>query len=140
MPILTGIITPDGAAVDLLIHPPRLAPVEPRMKSPIAVRAILDTGAGATGVSRSLLKSLLLPVQDSVEIRGPVGSAQLADRYWIKLSFVSGGSIIEFGEALVLTADCFDDHEDHQALIGRDLLDHCIFQYLGPDKKFTFAF
>lgn len=108
--------------------------------APVAVRAIVDTGAGATGVARHLLRTFSLPSQGSKIIRSPVGPPQIADLYWVSLALASGGTVIAFGEALVLAADCFDEGEEYQALIGRDVLDHCIFQYLGPDKTFTFAF
>lgn len=140
MPILTGTITPDGAAVDLLIRPPNSAPIASQLKSPIAIRGILDTGAGATGVSRNILKSLALPAHDSIQIRNPVGPPQTTNRYWVKLAFVSGGTVVDFGEALVLATDCFDEGEEHQALIGRDVLERCVLNYMGPSKRFTFAF
>lgn len=140
MPILTGTLTREGAAVDILIRPPKHAPAAIRSIAPVATRAILDTGAGPTGVARRLLQSFSLPAHISTTIRSPVGPPQVANLHWVSLAFVSGGTVVDFGEAFVLAVDCFDEGEEHQALIGRDVLDGCIFQYLGPDKKFTFAY
>ena len=39
-----------------------------------------------------------------------------------------------------MSADCWHEDEGMEALIGRDILDHCFFQYLGPDRRFTLAF
>jgi hypothetical protein len=140
VPIISGSLTRDGAAIDLLIGLPDSAMVAMGARPPIPLRGLIDTGAGATAVSRHLLHRLGLPPRDSIEIRCPFGPPQTTNRFWIKIAFVSGGTVVEFGEILVLAADCFDEGEEHQVLIGRDVLNYCNFQYLGPDKKFTFAY
>lgn len=143
MPIVTGPITKDGATINLIVQPVDAGRLRERAKQnplPRAIRGILDTGAAATGVSHRVLKELGLFPIDSKPIRNPVGPVQIAYCYKVRSAFVAGGTRCEFAEAIVIATDCFDDHEEHQALIGRDVLDHCSFQYWGTAKTFQFAY
>jgi hypothetical protein len=45
-----------------------------------------------------------------------------------------------FRDFNVLATDCWHPDEGIEALIGRDILDLCFFQYMGPDRRFTVAF
>lgn len=144
MPLITGVITRDGATIDLIVERP--APVRAGVKSlrppatPLIIRATLDTGSALTGVANRLLHSLGLDVVDSIMVGTPIGPPLMADRYSVKLSFVSGGTKVEFGELPVISTDCFKPDGEVQALIGRDILNHCAFEYWGTSKSFQFAF
>ena len=145
MPIITGTIDRDGAVIDVIIGETQDHrntrktgghPVSPSITS----RAAIDTGAGASGFSRQLLGRLGLKAIDTITIRTPVGPPQTTDRYQVSVSFVAGGTKHEFADALVIAADCFEPSEEIQGLIGRDILDHCMFEYWGPSRQFQFAF
>ena len=143
MPIITGSIDSEGAIIDLLIEAPiahRRNDQNRSSSSSIAIRGVLDTGAALTGISRRLLKLLGLDAVGTIPVRTPVGLTQITDRYMLNLAFVSGGTKHDFAEALVIATDCFDEHDELQALIGRDVLNHCSFQYWGQPKRFQFAF
>ena len=140
MPLITGTITRDGAAIDALVGPAIPPQVHQPKRTSLPIRAVLDTGAAVTGVSRRLLKSLGLAAIDSIQIRVPVGPTQIADRFRIRLAFVSGGTRLDFADILVIAADCFAEHEELQALIGRDVLNHCTFQYWGTVNEFQFSY
>lgn len=53
--------------------------------------------------------------------------------------FLSGMSRYPFHSVHVI-AGHFDRGAEVEGIIGRNLLDHCIFQYFGPDRRFTLAF
>lgn len=141
MPILTGLITEEGATLDLAIEPIGSKRRHPKPAAPVYIRGLVDTGASVTGVARWILvKQLGLVPVDSKSFRTPVGPAQVAECFKVRLSFICAGTRHVFADAIVIATDCFEEREEHQALIGRDVLNHCIFQYAGPDKTFTFAF
>jgi len=143
MPIITGSITREGATIDLLIEPVEANRKRARpqfLTGPIPIRGVLDTGAALTGISRRLLLAMGLEVIDTKPVRTPVGPTQIAACYKLRSAFVSGGTRYAFAEAVVIAADCFEEQEEHQALIGRDVLDHCTFQYWGTARKFQFAY
>jgi len=62
------------------------------------------------------------------------------DLYHVSLSLVADGSAHAFPESRGMAADCWLEGEGIEALIGRDILDRCFFQYIGLERKFTLAF
>ena len=64
----------------------------------------------------------------------------LADWHQVSLSLVAEGRECPFPDTHVMSADCWLEGEGMEALIGRDILDRCFFQYLGLDRKYTLAF
>jgi hypothetical protein len=48
--------------------------------------------------------------------------------------------VLEVPTLQVIASDDFQPDEEVQGIIGRDVLDHCVFQYLGPEQKFTLSF
>jgi hypothetical protein len=58
----------------------------------------------------------------------------------VALAIVANGTAHPFPDSLVMVADCWYEGDAYEALIGRDILDHCNFQYLGPERQFQLAF
>jgi hypothetical protein len=58
----------------------------------------------------------------------------------VELLLVANGATHPFPSVRVVAADCW--HPEHQvlALIGRDILDHCFFEYHGPNQQFRLSF
>ena len=145
MPIITGPISRDGAVIDVFVGVPNarrhaLVHGSILIPTPITVRAVIDTGAAITGFSPSLFGRLGLTAVDSITVRPPVGPPQPTDRYKVSLYFVADGTQHLFAEAPVIAADGFEPSEEIQGIIGRDVLDHCSFQYWGTAREFQFAF
>lgn len=148
MPIITGPITPQGAVIDVLVGVPGTvrrslqaagSPIPPA----VPVRAVIDTGAGITGFSTRVFQSLGLVASGTIPIYTPSTPVALpfsAARYELSLAFVAGGVEHAFGEAFVIASDGFNPVEQIDGLIGRDVLDHCSFEYWGPSRAFQFAF
>ena len=149
MALLTGEITRDGAVVGLLIevsHRFRQTlvregkPVPP----PQTVRAVIDTGSNATGFVASVLRPLGIKPVGRVPILTPSttpNAPHFVDRYEVSLTLVSGeGSTLVIPSVFVVAPEEFDHTEDIQGLIGRDLLNRCVFEYWGPEKSFRLAF
>ena len=68
------------------------------------------------------------------------GAPHRAKLYDVALSVVAGGRASLIADFRVMEADCWLSGEGVEALIGRDILERCFFQYRGPDPAFTLAF
>ena len=66
-------------------------------------------------------------------------SPHVCDRYLIALAVVAEGRACPFPDTFVMSADCWLESEGIETLIGRDILDECFFQYMGPERRFTLA-
>ena len=64
----------------------------------------------------------------------------MADEFDVSLILVSGSSQMVLPSVRVVTGEDFDEAELVQGLIGRDVLDHCLFTYYGPQKHFVLVF
>lgn len=148
MPIITGPIARQGAVIDVLVGVPdelrrSLQSAGSPVPAAIPVRAVIDTGAGVTGFSPRVFRSLGLAAVGNIAISTPstpVASPYSAPGHEVSLGFVASGAVHDFGEAFVIEADCFHPAEGIDGLIGRDVLDHCSFEYWGPSRAFQFAF
>jgi len=148
MPLISGAITHQGVVIDLVVGVPasvRHAAIQSQLHVPpdLYLRGVVDTGAAVTGLSPRVISQLGLRASDQIAISTPsttLGSPHRADRFEVSLSLVAGGTKHLFAETLVIAADCFPPEEHIDALIGRDVLDHCSFQYWGQARQFQFAF
>ena len=59
--------------------------------------------------------------------------------YDVSISFVTGSTIRRFDRVRVIAGD-FRPEEEVQGIIGRELLDRCILNYFGPDRRFVLSF
>lgn len=148
MPIVTGALEKSGAVIDLLIGVGRIRQSEllglgQPIPQPIAVRALIDTGATISGFTASLFADLNLTEVGKTTIYTPSTPANAPFRssiYRVSLSIVAEGRIHPFPESNVIASEGWGDDENLQGLIGCDLLAHCNFIYLGPTRRFTLAF
>lgn len=148
MPILSGRITEIGAVVDVVVDISRkhkLSITKNGTATPdaVAVRAIIDTGAHLSGFSPRLFKKLDLEPVGSTSVFTPSTNHDQpfdADLFDVSLSLTGDGRLFTFPDSRVMSADCWSPEEEVQALLGRDILNRCIFQYIGREQQFTLAY
>lgn len=147
MPIITGSITPVGALVDVMLGVDSgtrrwLEGRGLKVPAPIAVRAMIDTGATISGFASELLKNLhLLPI-DTIPIltpSTPYTAPHECDVFHAALALVANGVAHEFPECRVVAAEGWHPADGIHGLIGRDILARCNMLYLGTERKFTLA-
>jgi hypothetical protein len=110
---------------------------------PVPVRALIDTGADVSGFTPRVFTELdLTPVAkiDLLTPSTPHDAPHKADLYDVTLHLVAEGRMCAFPDSRVMAADCWLPGEGIEALIGRDILDLCFFQYFGQDRAFSLAF
>ncbi|MDB5310799.1 MAG: hypothetical protein JWO38_5001 [Gemmataceae bacterium] len=61
------------------------------------------------------------------------------DLFQVSLDLVAGGSRRPFGDLRAIVAECWMESEGIEGLIGRDVLAHCNFLYMGRERAFTLA-
>jgi hypothetical protein len=148
MPYLTDRIGPRGPVIDVVVgvsQTRRRLLQKHGLPVPAVgyVRALIDTGADISGFAPRVFGGLELPPVGKFKILTP---STLPDRphecdlYDVALSLVAGGRSHLMPESRVMAADCWLPGEGIEGLIGRDILDQCFFQYMGPDRIFTLAF
>ena len=134
-----------GPVIDLLVgvSPTRKAMLLKHgfaLPAVVHLRGLLDTGAGITGVLSSVFAQLELdgPV-DYIDLvtpsthAGPVSSPL----YEVSLEIAHLNQRIAFPCVSVIP---FPTGDVVQAIIGRDVLNHCNFCYYGPARAFELAF
>lgn len=149
MSLVTGRITSDGALVDVFIgvsrnRQKRLEGVRVSVPTKIPVLALIDTGSFATAFMPNVYRALGIEPFNVIKVRSAttkLGEPCLTDQYDVSVTLLSGDRqhVLPSVHAIV-SEDFDDDPHGPQALIGRDVLDHCAFSYYGPHKEFTLAF
>jgi hypothetical protein len=148
MPTLTGEISDHGAVISVLVGVPvvrreLLQRLQMSIPPAVSVRAQIDTGSHVTGFSREVFTALELSPFGRTPLRTPStrpGEPFYADQYEVTLSFVSGMDPYPFPTVRVIASDDFRQGEEVEAIIGRDILNGCNFQYLGTAKRFELYF
>jgi hypothetical protein len=149
MPLVTGSITTYGAVVDAFV-----SVCAPRQKllrrqgfpvpHPIPIRALLDTGASVSGCTAEVFARLDLKPITQIDLFTPstkVDAPHQCDLFQVGWSLVAEGGIHLLTPAIqVIVAEGFQPVERIDAIIGRDILARCGFQYWGPDGRFHFSF
>jgi hypothetical protein len=113
--------------------------------NPVPVRALVDTGASSTCVEPAILLSLqLTPIgQVPCFTLSTGGTPQATDQYDVSLFIPATAGQVPFNRPtlIVLSAQPNSLHQQGiQALIGRDVLEHCLLQYNGTAGFFTLAY
>ncbi|MCI0461642.1 MAG: retropepsin-like domain-containing protein [Gemmataceae bacterium] len=146
MPVINGPVTAYGAVAELLVgvHEAR-RDVLVRNNLPVPARqrvsAQIDTGTTFTAVAAHVLQHLQVKVIDRVEVitSSPSGEPKTFDRYAVSLGIEADGLEIHLPEVLVI--ECvFPTGDPIQALIGQDVLRHCLFVLNGPSNSFALGF
>jgi hypothetical protein len=103
---------------------------------PVKAVAMIDTGASGTGVTPGLVQQLgLAPVGTSKMSTPSTVAAVEAAVYNLGLAFPNGVSI---PSVMALEAPLGGQHI--QCLIGRDVLQHCVLNYVGYINQYTLSF
>jgi hypothetical protein len=106
------------------------------------VRALIDTGAGVSGVDLSILLQLDLRAISQRKIytaSTPADQPHTCDEYDVSLFLPFQEGELYLSSVLVI-ATPFVAQERAAALIGRDVLSHCHFTYNGTTRTFSLAF
>ncbi len=106
--------------------------------------ALLDTGASCSAIDQSVLDALELTPTGEVEILTPSTgkTPQKTSAYDVVIGIFAGreGDLHYVSDALQITASDLYEGQRIHALIGRDVLSKCIFQYNGADGQFMLAY
>ena len=107
----------------------------------LPVRALIDTGAGLTMIERSFVERLSLSPTGYVDVHtASTGQHPIhSPVYTIQLSIAGMANGVIAADLPVVSADDLGGLEV-QILLGRNLLDRCLFFLNGPERRFTLAF
>jgi hypothetical protein len=109
----------------------------------VPIRALVDTGASCTCVDPSVLAGLSLTPTGKVSLTTPSTGATPhdADQYDVGLILPAavGAPPLILRTVPVVSSSLLVAQGFH-ALIGRDILDRCLFVYNGDARLFTLAF
>jgi predicted aspartyl protease len=111
------------------------------VEPPIAVLALIDTGAGTSLIEESILKELgLEPVGDITLHTASTGVAPVvSDMYAVELS-LAGETMGLLATDLQVVAAKDLGGLSVEVLLGRDILKRCLLVYNGHAGLFTLAF
>ena len=148
MSIVTGAIGPAGVVIDVQVSvsDPRRAMLQKHglpEPQPVFVRAVIDTGSSVTGFAPRVFDALCIGAIDRIKILTPStrpGQPHESDVYAVNVALISGDSFQRLRNLRVIAADCWNLNEGVEALIGRDVLRRCVFEYFGPDELFRLSF
>ena len=139
MPVIRVPIGPDGPVVDLGLWIGRVAgqaliALGRPGPAPQAVRALIDTGADRTAIHPIALRSIQSPPAGTARVRRPGGTSAFrsVDLHDVRLAIAGAptpsvpATWVEIEAVAVAPAN-----PSILALIGRDMLAHCQFFYVG---------
>ena len=109
----------------------------------VHVRAVVDTGAALSGITPKAFQALGIESVGQIKLitpSTPIEQPHQCDRYFVGISIVAEGQSHFLADLSVMETASWLPEEGFEALIGRDILDRCFFQYIGQDRKFTLAF
>jgi hypothetical protein len=145
MPHLTVRITPDGAILDVKIGVsiPRAEALQKsgQIVPPLRpIRGLIDTGASCSAVDPSVLNALGLTPTGTTSISTPSTGAQphICNQYDVRMVVPHPDTPLDMEAMPVI--DSTLAQWGIQALIGRDVLQKCMFVYNGDEETFTLAF
>ena len=149
MPTQSGILSPDGALVDIHLNliAPDLLTLRRRgqpIPQPIPLKALVDPGAEISCVSNQALTPLTqlgLKPRRFVPLNMPaLGGLTWGAEYAVSIVILNPGNPragLHLRDHLVMEQDL--QLLGYDALLGRDVLRHCLFVYNGPAQQFTLA-
>jgi hypothetical protein len=147
MPVISRPITQEGAVISVLVGVndtrrrlllARGSPIPP----PTPVLAVIDTGSFATGFRPEILRALGIEPFRRIPILTPStrpDAPHICDLYDVSLTLIAGTTQRRLRSLVAIASQDFGEH-GIQALIGRDVLNHCVFSYFGPHGTFELSF
>jgi predicted aspartyl protease len=147
MPFVTLTTEPGGPIIDVTIgvsHPRemQLRAAQQAVPLPIKVRALIDTGASCSLITQTIVNKLRIPVRGTTPMHTPSTDGTAQDACVYDVSFVIDltdqqarryASLFVIGRNVMIQPGV-------EALIGRDILQHGIFNYNGTAKIFLLGF
>jgi hypothetical protein len=150
MPHFTLPLSPQGPIVDVgvMVSAARLQVLQDAndaIPQPSIVRALIDTGAGISGVDPSVLQALSLTPTGEAEIHTPStgGVPVKTPTYDVRIAILAGRSGDQhfLSETIQVTAtNLVAQGFCYHVLLGRDILKNCILHYNGADAVFTLSY
>jgi hypothetical protein len=135
-PVLNAIVSVSNERSAALTAAGQSAP------KPVPIRALVDTGASSTCVDPSVLAALSLTPTGIVLLSTPStgGTPHQAEQFDVALIIPApAGPALVFRTMPVVASELLASQGFH-ALMGRDILDQCLFSYNGSIKLFTLAY
>jgi hypothetical protein len=147
MPVISGPITQDGAVISVLVgvsqaRRKQLLADGSSIPAPTPVLAVIDTGSFVTGFRPEILHALGIAPFRQIPILTPSTRPEtphVCDLYDVGLILVAGTTQKHLRSISAIASQDFGEH-GIQALIGRDVLNHCVFSYFGPHATFELSF
>ena len=145
MPFLNSSIQEDGLiiTVGIALSTPRAEALKRSGRAPVApiwVTALLDIGASCSVIDTSVVRSLALIQAGTVQGHTPTTDASLQtyNPYDVCLAFARPQ--IKIMSMNLPVAEASLAEQGFPALIGRDVLQHCLLVDNGPLKAFSLSF
>jgi hypothetical protein len=148
MPHFTLQISPQGPIVDAAVmvstaRQQALQNAGNEVPAPQMIRALVDTGAGISGVDPSVLTALGLSQTGEAEIHTPsTGLVPVkTPTYDVRIAILAArsGDLHFISETVQVTATELTGR-GFQVLMGRDILASCILYFNGADGVFSLSY
>lgn len=109
---------------------------------PVAIRALIDTGASNTCIDPSVLRTLNLTPTGSTPMITPTTGAEPQEKaLYDVMVLIPAGNAQPFIQATLPVCECdLFEAQGFHALIGRDILSHCLLVYNGLANYFSLAY
>ena len=147
MPFITLHSEPGGPVIDVTVgvsHPRelQLRQFQEQVPTPMKLRALIDTGASCSLITQGVVRWLRLPVRGVTPLRTPSTGEQPHDVEVFEISLVIPMGEEQFRRYAVVPVIGHSTiiQPGVEALIGRDILQHSLFTYNGPEKTFLLGF
>jgi hypothetical protein len=138
MPSFTIPLCPEGAIVQAVITPSSDDESEGRE---LSIWGVLDTGAEITVIDKSMIQLLdLEPV--AKELVKSITTAVWSDVYRVNVRISAPGTVgpsYYICNVMAVSGELFGVW-GHQALFGRNVLEHCLFTYNGVLQTFSLTY
>ncbi|HEY5330686.1 MAG TPA: retropepsin-like aspartic protease [Acidobacteriaceae bacterium] len=108
----------------------------------VEIRALIDTGASGTCIDPSVIEQLGIPATGSTLVCTPTTGTRpaMVSQYDISIVIPAGNQPAFVFPNLAVMESKLLGAIGYHALIGRDVLEHCIFHYNGSTGFFTLAY
>ena len=107
---------------------------------PVTIRSLIDTGASSSCIDGSIVHRLGLEPRDLIEIHTPstMGVPVLRNTYDISIIFGEGQPDPRTYTLEIVETELLD--QGFLLLVGRDILNRCVFHYDGPNWIFELRY